>query len=325
MLRLAAILLLATSTLLAQDCLTRKLLINVSDDQLRRVTAGLTAENFSGTFHGKAVEVVDLRPIQSESRVVLLVDVSASMKKSNFGTDNRVLAPVVHSIFVAMPKDVPVSVGTFDTELRELTEFSRDYQALEATLGATTRGFQNFKKRTAIVDAMDVVLQKFGSPQPTDALILLTDGEDNQTHDWKKKMQHLIASQTRTFMVLFQDPPHQPFPQGVLVMTDEQFNRETLVTLVEKTGGALFRLNRELDPADPKVQWTVQEVTRRITSRVDKGWELTIRLPETSKKSDKLNLKLAGLAEKQLKRFHLEYPQYVQPCSATSSNASTQP
>lgn len=108
----------------AQDCLTRKVLINIANRDFQRVV-GIDAANLRGTFRGKPVQVLQLANMRSAPRVVVLLDTSGSMRD---GKDAQLAAILINSVLSFLPTETEVAVSGFSDQLSEPLSFERDRQ-----------------------------------------------------------------------------------------------------------------------------------------------------------------------------------------------------
>jgi len=320
--RLAAIFILLTSSLPAQDCLTRKLTINISNKDWQRVS-GIPADEIQGTYRGKPISVLDLKTDYSpKRRVLLLLDTSGSMssgRDSRNRTYNASMPLVVNKTIALLPPETPLSVGHFGSKV-ELWSYrdsdrSRAIEAVKDILAKQSK----FDGRTPLFAALHAGVSLFQPIQPGDSIILVTDASENASKNVDQFAKEFERSGLRLFAFVYglnDEDRRTP---------EEIEGPRQLLDLIERTGGFMISVPRTF-ASDPKqADDAVTLVASALVSRVLYTQELTIQLPESSKKAEKLKLRLSGLDSKQAKQLHLEYPAVIQPCSVTSASAAAQP
>jgi hypothetical protein len=253
--------------------------------------------------------------------VILLVDTSASMMLTN--RNNAVLAPILEQLFTFMPVDVQLAVGFFDTRISDLTDFSRDHAHLREVARNRLKDQSTFKGHTAIADAIESAIKKFGAPQSGDSVLIVTDAEDNTSKSLGKKVRHLQRANIRLFMVMLSQrtPPVMADPTWPI---DTSGTKDTFAELTETTGGTDWRIDRAANIHRPAILQGIAMLSERTVSRLNTGWELSIRLPQEPREPEKLKLRLTG-SDGKLRKYRLEYPQFVFPCEASTTAAATQP
>ena len=302
---------------LGQDCHTRTVLLNVSDDQLRVVRDGISQSNLAAKIGGKDAPVVGIRRISTAPRVMVLLDTSGSMEpiRIPFRNSNLALEPLVTELIRAVPEGLPLAVGDFDRELRHLTAFSADREfANKALQDAIKQQSRRGLRSSAIGAAVNLALYRFGTIQPGDSVILITDAADNRSKNLKTAIQAIQASGIRVFLVLFEDTVTGP------ITADEYDGRDRFSDLVVRSGGSMWRVSKNLDAVDSQTQAAMRILLQRMMARITEAWEVSIQTPQTLIEPSKVELRLTGVP-KQVKKLRLEYPRMLPACSGTSASS----
>jgi len=319
-LRLTAILLLIASTSSAQDCLTRKLRINISNKDWQRVS-GIPAENIEGTFRGKPITILGLKTDYSpHPRVLLLLDTSGSMTSvpdTRAGQQNTAMATIVDKLLAMLPPETLLAVGEFDSKLKLPHSFSSDHNAAAAEVKTIMAQQSRFHGRTPLYAALRAGAALFSPIQPGDSIVVVTDASDNASNNVAKLSREFERSGLRLFAFVL-DTEVRSTPEEVE-------GPRRLTDLIERTGGFMVSVNRKLSPSQKEAEETITFAANALISRALFSQELTVRLPETSVKAEKLKLRFSGLDPKQAKELRLEYPAVIQPCELSTSAATTQP
>jgi hypothetical protein len=319
-LRPAAIFLLLATSLFAQDCLTRKLFINISNKEWQRVS-GIPAENIQRTYRGKPITILGLKTDYSpKRRVLLLLDTSGSMSSvpdTRTGQQNTALSMIIEKIIALIPPETPLAVGHFGPKVELPTAFDSDrVHTIEAvkTILAQQRKFHG---RTPLFDALHAGATLFSPHQPGDSIIVITDASENASNNLDKVAREFERSGLRLFAFVLNDE--------VRSTPEEVEGPRRLSDLIERTGGFLVSVSRKLDPSQKNVDETIAFAATPLVSRIFYSQEITLKLPEASARAEKLKLRFSGLDPKQAKELRLEYPAVIQPCEASTSAAAVQP
>jgi hypothetical protein len=319
---LAAIFLLLAPTLLAQDCLTRKLPINISNKDWQRVS-GIPAENIQGTYRGKPISVLALKTDYSpKRRVLLLLDTSGSMssgRDSRGRTYNASMPLVVNKTIALLPPETPLAVGHFGSKV-ELWSYrdSERARAIEAVKDILAKQ-SKFEGRTPLFAALHAGVSLFGPIQPGDSIILFTDASENASKNVDQFAKEFERSGLRLFAFVYGlNDEDRSTPEEIE-------GPRQLLDLIERTGGFMISVPRTFAANAKEADEAVTLVASALVSRVLYSQELTIQLPETGTKAEKLKLRFSGLDPKQAKQLRLEYPAVIQPCEASTSAAAAQP
>jgi Mg-chelatase subunit ChlD len=311
-LRLTAILLLAASSLSAQDCLTRKLLINVTTRDFKRLV-GLDKANFAGKFLDKPVEIVNVESFRAAPRVIVLLDSSGSMQDRK---DVQLAATLLNATISFLPKGSRVAFNSFSEQVDGSISFDNDPQKVQEKLLATiSRPKDKRTLRTALLQTLDTAVRAFGDIRPGDSIVIATDGGDNASRGNPWDMQKTIErAGVRVFV-------YRIF-KAVRATPEEMAGPRLLQELTERTGGDVVTVNETVNPGSQKVTAGLVHLARQMAEHIAYSQELTIRLPESSPKAEKLKLELIK-GDPLTKSLQLEFPHYLPPCSATSATATT--
>ena len=314
MLRLTTILLLHVLTLSAQDCLTRKLLVNVSTSTYQRVV-GLEPGQFRGKFRDKPIEIVRLETVQLAPRIIFLLDSSGSMRDGN---ELQLAAALFDATFSFLPKGSQVAFNSFSEQIDGPIVFSNDRQQLHEKLVAViSRPRRKGLIRTALLQSIDTAIQAFGEVRRGDSIVIATDGGDNASKGKPWELQKTIErAGIRVFVYEI---------AGGVRFTPEEMAAPTLLhELTERTGGDVITVSEKVDAASKKIASVLVHLARQMAGHLTYAQELTVRLPAPSTKIEKLRLEFAK-GDPSTKGLQLEYPQNVPPCAETSASTATQP
>lgn len=310
--------------LFGQDCAERKLLINISNKEFQRVS-GFNAAQFQGSYLKRPVEIVNLKSVRIQPRVVFMLDTSGSMQLGAQiapgshivpGSGNQAVGPFLDTAIRAIPEQVPAMLVSFDEQFRAHTAFTQDRTALREQLAIILGHQRSFKGGTALVASLDEAIERFGSVNRGDSIVLVTDGGDNKSEHFKETLHRIEQSGVRVFVMMLLDP--------MLITPEEASGPSILKEITDATGGAILPISRGADPRRKDIAAAIPVLVHRLVSRIFDPQELTVRLPEAGKPSDKLKLEFLHRG-KETKDLRLEYPQLLPPCTASTSTAAAQP
>jgi Mg-chelatase subunit ChlD len=128
----------------------------------------LTQADFAIEEDGKKQEIAFFASVSAPFHVVLLLDTSASTEEKLRDIKKAAVA------FVEQLQNIDrVKVISFDTDLRQLCEFTNDRKVLTDAIYKTTSG-----KGTRLYDAFELALDSIRTIKGRKAIVLFTDGVD---------------------------------------------------------------------------------------------------------------------------------------------------
>jgi hypothetical protein len=189
-----------------------------------------------------SLHVTDVEEIHTR-RLLLLIDRSGSMegdpniyshKRKAIQTASR----VVEKFLAELPAGLSVEYGLFNQQLILGGGFFSNGVALQKSLVETEQRLSKSRKRsTAIYDAVLEGLKSFGEVQPSDAILVITDGEDNASrHTAREAEKLLLASHMRLFVMLM---------AGHVSIPDDLEARHWLIAVAQQSGGIVHVLDAE--------------------------------------------------------------------------------
>jgi Ca-activated chloride channel family protein len=208
-------------------------------DEGRRFVTDLQEEDFSILEDGVEQDLSLFTTERKPVKVVLLLDVSASMKRE----ERLSTAIKAAQVFVeALEPDDKVSVVTFSDEVQELVAFTSErMEVLEAIASVRPQ------RGTALYDAIFQAARLLGLEEGRRALVLLSDGQD-------LAFDGLGAGSLRTFEEAVSETLRQQVTAytiglGEKLSTDYDFHRthsadKVLRRLGVDTGGRFFPVKR---------------------------------------------------------------------------------
>lgn len=285
------------------------------------VVKGLTPDRFRASIGHHAVQVASADE-SPPHRVVLLFDTSGSM------IDIRPIALVVAQWLVGhTPERVPLGMLTFGEAVKDRVALTADHTVVRAALqrlGAATWGTPHGygSGGTALWDALGAGADLLGQPMPGDAVVIVSDGNDNASRAGSSKtFRRLEMSGIRVFSFL---PVESLASRGRT--PEENVGPEGLHALGEHTAGdswsfepsAAWDYNENWPPAKrANAQERLAEQLTPVTflvQEINDFYLLQIRLPELVEKPEKWKLEVVDPATgKPDHHLILHYPSQLMP------------
>jgi len=132
-------------------------------------------------------------------RLLLLVDASGSMNGesalfSHKKTSVREIIKIIEGkLFPDRPR-VQLGFGIFNERIAFADEFTSDPERLPRLISDTTARLKTpGYGSTALLDALEQSLAQFGSIQPGDTVLVITDGGDNKSRVSQKQIEQQFA------------------------------------------------------------------------------------------------------------------------------------
>jgi hypothetical protein len=290
---------------------TRSVMVGVLESRGGAAVSDLTKENFQLRVNGKPLPVLAAQYSRTPRRIVILLDVSASMTSDGYGSQSnewKLVREALADFLQSAPADVPIAMATFSNTVQEVFDFSQGRGAisnwLNEGLGKEPK-FRGKKKYTALYDSILEGLKLLQTVQPGDALYAITDGGDNISHASPAHVTDaLLHSGVRLFALCLQPTS--------FITYEEQTGLDALFEVADDTGGATFTLadtgNPNAEPFfDQRNRERARIYARELNTEIDSSWTLKVAVPEFRKQA-KLALEVVDTSGKARKDIFLLYP-----------------
>lgn len=318
--RVALLLLLLPACLaLAQDC-TQTVPAIMVDEASRAFVPAITPDRLHAKLSSVTVPVTSLEQIQS-FRVLILLDTSGSMDPSDAPFTHRrkamaLIDSTLDELLGELPHGAKVEYGLFDNYAVFGPEFTADREELRKSLADSRERMKHRGlRKTALYDALRDSLARFGPAQPGDSILIVTDGQDNESRLRPGKVQDEAASKgVRVFSILTQDDrPEVPEVDGSVAV---------IFDFAERTGGSIHVINVARNSwigADQPEQER-QDLHRFWNNEVLAGYLLHFTLPASARKQRKWLLSVDRLPGQKTKIL-AAYPSRLNACPVATAAA----
>ena len=293
---------------LAQDCPQTMPAIMLNADTRLSVPA-LTAERLHVRIGSAVAPVTSVEPI-TRFRVLILMDASASMGATDvpFAHLRMAIALVnttLDQVINELPPGVSVEYGMFNNYAVFGPGFISDAAELRKSQSDLTERLKHRGlKKTALYDALHDGLQRFGSPQPGDSILLLTDGVENDSRSKAGKIQEEAAtSGVRLFTILFHS--NEPDIEGSVL---------EIPNFAERTGASVHLIDATSSfwTGGKGREQEKQDLLRFLKNEVLSGYVLRFN-PPAGKKNSKWLLSVDRLPGQKYK-IVAAYPSRLNGC-----------
>jgi hypothetical protein len=283
----------------------------------------LSSANFEATYRKKPVRIISATITQAPSRVVLLLDVSGSMRDPRSESNWKLMVDLAEDVLSAAPPASELGLGFFSKELDPVALPTTDRKSLLAQL-ESLRSRKRSLGQTALWAAILDSLKMLDRPHLGDVIYVITDGEDNKSRVTMNKVtQTLDETGVRLFAFLFQrlgfdagrGPVGTSGPIDMLRITEDTGGRAIGFSTFYQD--AYFAAIPVQDPAlvdqSGKPTWLGSHL-RSQYRQIFNFYRVDIDLPEAVDKTGDWRLDLVGFDKSQRDKMVLKYPHKLGPC-----------
>lgn len=287
----------------------------------------LSSSDFQLQSHEIPASIVSWAPDQRPHRVVILLDVSKSMKGltgPSLWNSAMLIAQHVASI---QSDNVHFSLIVFAGQVLQTIDFSQGNDAVRRAIDNISKdpafASRQDKPGTAIFDALKAGFQQLDSPTSADSLLLITDAFDEGSKANPEQLLTILSvPMVRVFCIQMVDPVARLSTLGPAADP----TTGPVLGLVQKSGGRVF------GPVDPtKTGFTNSPDSAELRNSIGRQLVefyrgilqndlLTIQLSSDPPKDEPLRLSLSDSAQRQYKHAHLFYPHEIPACPAAAAS-----
>lgn len=299
----------------AQYC-TQKVPITVIDERSGQAVSGLSIHDFKASYKNSGLQISGLKQIHTR-RLLILADRSGSIAgaeddvSSHTKKATQTALHVIDDMLQQLPAGMSVEYAAFSDVTVFGGNFTSDTTALRKSLQfVNTQLPKRGHKSTAIYDAIDQALVRFDNPQPEDAILLLTDGEETSSKESVQAVEKkLRVSGVRLFVMLL---------ASHTFIWIQQSRREELIALSRRSGGTVHVLDvtNQGWGFEKPVRAASEELRRFWNEEVLNGYVLTLEVPTSFNREKKWSL---SLTDSRVPKAVLSYPDRLSPCSVESA------
>ena len=299
---LAAFLLAVVFSAKAQNpdsCLQRSIVVNVRDQQ-GKLVSGLQPTSFQGVLRGQPVKVLSVGVNTEPPRIVLLVDRSGSVNRSNHKLQTT---QFLAENFMTTSRAPRVALALFSEQVPDVIGFDHAPNAILQRLTNLGDGHGG----TAILDSLMYSARIFQTHEPGDAIYVITDAGDNKSRFQKKDVELELLSKGIRLFVFVVSTAQAP----LMTEIERQQGYDELQHLTEATGGSI--VNAEYDPYE-KESRELEASLQRAYDKMKSFYELQVGLPVKPDKERPWELRVVDEHGKKRKDVEITYARNLAPC-----------
>ena len=305
-------------SLCAQDspCTKRIIPVGILDSH-GDVPRDLSVHTFTAELDRKPLEITAASMFSGPKRVAILVDTSGSMKNEVYASGKAKVAYWVAADAVKrLPANVSIAVLGFNEQVDRKLDFSvsREQLAAELTQREKSPDFL-VRGKTALLDAIEYVLDQIPNAAPGDAIYAITDGEDNRSEIKTAQLENrLQRAGVRLHLFLLRDFlfTGDPFPGSDDSMMLARATGGTVIELHPRIHGTATSGTTENFTLSPERQRIVRDELTLLYRQTASPYLLDVELPAVLKRSRNWTLNVAD--EQRRKSTYLFYPHEIAPC-----------
>jgi hypothetical protein len=313
---LLLLLVLANCPAHAQEC-TQILPFNVLDQKTGNTLTSLRPESLQARMGDLVVRITGIVPVEHR-RVLVLVDRSGSMSRHNdLGMHQKEALEVVEDtlkdVLAELPSGVSVTYGFFNDKAVFTEAFFSDSRQLQQAIADTKQKLQKPDSGgTALFDAVHQAILRFGTPQPGDVIVLLSDGGENKSRLTEGEFEREMRKSGLRLALLFVNQHATDYAEPYVL---------SILDLAKNTGGAVGMI----DIAD--LSWTSKkdvpvnrEALRKFwMQEILGGYALQVQVPGSLKKPRKWKVQANTGGDPRLQHATLQYPEKLEPCPVNTA------
>jgi hypothetical protein len=286
------------------DCQRRSVVVNPRKDG--KLVAGLQSSSFRGSLPGEPVKILAARPNTRPPRVVVLLDLSGSMNRSNHKLDT---AQFLAEDIIAASLTPRVALVLFSDRPLDVVGFDHAAKAIQQKLANLGDG----QGSTALFSSLMYSAGLFQSPESGDTIYAITDGGDSGSGLREKDVEQKFLSQgirLFSFVVSSSRPP-------LITEMERQHGYSDLRRLAEVSGGSI--LNAEYDPYEHK-SGELEASLKRGYDKMKSFYTLDMELPVKLYKDEQWRLDIVDGHGKRRNDIETMHPAYFVSCHQSSAD-----
>ena len=299
------------------NCQQRAVIVNVLDRRGIPVK-GLLKDNFKASFRGHPVNILSNSYTSGPRRIVILLDVSASMTGDVGAKKWAIARSAVQGLVASAPSKTNIFLITFAEKIEQQLDATFDRQAITNWLNApSTSDPKTLKGHTALFAAIMEAFKRLEPTQPGDAIFVVTDGGENKSMiSGKQVRRQLQTSGVRLFTFLLKSW----FPSS-----EEDSGATELEKMVRSSGGFEIGLSSLSDITvsttvssrwhyDERAISLVGAAMQILNTQISNFYVVTVALPESPRKPARWRLEAVDLQGRKMKGLRLTYPHELDTC-----------
>ena len=261
--------------------------------------SGLSSDLFRARIGDQDATVQSARTQSGIRRVVLLVDLSGSMRGQN-GTWGIARA-AAGNLLIAGPSTLQVALVLFSDHIIDTIGFDRPASDIVERLAKLERG----KGQTATIDALAYASSLLSPSNPGDVVYLITDGGENASKTPRQDVEKsFLSKRIRLFALVVAD--------RYLYTPEEATSVGLLPELARMSGGRSIDLVLKSSFKDTQPEMAAD--LNHIYDEMSQFYQLQLVIDHPWPKKERLRMDVVDQNGKKRKDLTLAFPEYLLPC-----------
>jgi hypothetical protein len=305
-------------SLCAQEspCTTRIIPVGILDAH-GEVPRGLSVKTFAAELDRKPLAITATRLLSGPNRVAILLDTSESMEEGMHASGKAELAYWVAADAVKrLPASVSIALLGFNKQVDRTLDFSVSREQLTSELTQRKKALSSsIRRKTALRDAIEYVLDHIPNAAPGDAIYVITDGEDNRSQiDSAQLEDRLQRASVRLDVFLLRDFlwTGDPFPGSDDTAQLARATGGTVIDFHPTIPGTRYSGTTENFTVSPERRELVSAALTLLYRQTASPYLLGIEVPAVLKRSRRWKLNVVD--QRLRKSISLSYPRHIGSC-----------
>jgi hypothetical protein len=298
----------------AQDnpCLERTVLVSGMENTGRQVSS-FQADDFDARMGGQKIQVISVRPAPADGRVVLLLDVSASMGGRRVNDKWPTTVAIGKQVLSSAPPSVSLGMIAFSDKFLDQVDFG---PPARNDIASKLQRYESMSPlgRTPLLDTVDRAIEMLTPTRPTDSIYLISDAGDNYSKDTVDRVrERLRISGVRLDLIYIRE---DTFASSM----DAHFSADKpdiFSTLALESGGWVLDVPASLTRENTQVRGAITAAVQAMLN--DPQMQVELGLPHEVTKWRGWDLRVLDARGRKNKELMLLYPHFLSPKACANS------
>lgn len=221
------------------DCKHRTISL-IALDNSGATVVGISALDLRAKLHNDDPQITSVRQDRRPHKIVVLVDISSSMSGESGGREARMSWDLVSHVVLSQLPNTSLALLTFDDAVRDRVDFSPENQMIVKYLAQRQKApsATKPKQKTAVYDSILAAAAMLHSPDSTNSILLISDGQDNSSKAHATDTARELASQGVALHAILLTP--ESLRQRSSFSVEEAQANDAIRSLIGDTGGLVY-------------------------------------------------------------------------------------
>lgn len=258
----------------------------------------LTPSSFHANIGGHEASVASANVFMGSNRLILALDASGSMTTEGNMSRWNAIKDLVEQIVYSAPPSTSLALLVFNSQTVRKLEFGHSRNELQAAIEKLPDAHGMTSLWSSLLEASEM----FGSQAPGDAVLVISDFEDNTHKANAAKVQSaFLDKRIRLFGLGIGTFDHYLFN------AEDREGQEDFFALVKQSGGNLIKSISESDK-------DLSIFSKQLFDQIGRFYVLTLTPSVALTKPGRLNLSVVAPNGRKEKGIALAYPERSRSC-----------